>query len=356
MFKGRLMLVVVMVLIAGAIFYFESQRVGRGGSLVGGDQGAALCQLVPGSSGECYKEISTPDGFINAENLALKDLVGDKVILVDFWTYTCINCQRTQPYLNDWYEKYKDQGLEIVGIHTPEFEFEKKYENVSAAVEKAGIKYPVVLDNDYSTWRAYKNNYWPRKYLIDMGGQIIYDHIGEGAYEETELKIKEALEERVKKMGEEGVIVGEVGMPEEVVISEGGKVGSPEIYFGAGRNEYLGNGKQGVAGVQNFNEPKTVELNKLYLVGSWEITPEYAKALSPNAKIVFKYRARNVYMVAASLNGSVLKIFNDGKKLADVNMNGDDLYALVKNEDYGERILEIQIPESGLMAFTFTFG
>jgi thiol-disulfide isomerase/thioredoxin len=144
------------------------------------------------------KEITSPDGFINTESqsITIGEFVGKKVVLIDFWTYSCINCQRTLPYLNKWYEKYKNEGLEIIGIHTPEFEFEKKYDNVKKATEKFGIKFPVVLDNDFSTWRAYQNNYWPRKYLIDIDGYIIYDHIGEGAYEETEQKIKAALSER----------------------------------------------------------------------------------------------------------------------------------------------------------------
>ena len=139
------------------------------------------------------KEISSPDGFINTAPITISELIGEKVILIDFWTYSCINCQRTLPYLNAWYEKYKDSGLAIVGIHTPEFGFEKEYDNVLAAAKKFGVTYPVVLDNDYATWRAYSNRYWPRKYLIDIDGYIVYDHSGEGAYDQTERKIQELL-------------------------------------------------------------------------------------------------------------------------------------------------------------------
>jgi len=142
------------------------------------------------------KEIVLPSGFINTQPFNLADHIGKEVILLDMWTYSCINCQRTLPYVNTWSEKYKDQGLLVVGIHTPEFEFEKDIENVKDAVEKFGIKYPVVLDNDYGTWRAYSNRYWPRKYLIDIDGFIVYDHKGEGRYDETERKIQELLEER----------------------------------------------------------------------------------------------------------------------------------------------------------------
>ena len=142
-------------------------------------------------------DISTPDGFINTDGkpITIGEFKGKKVVLVSFWTFSCINCKRTLPYLNDWHSKYKDQGLEIISIHTPEFSFERVQKNVEDAVIVQNIKYPVVLDNDYSTWKAYGNQYWPRKYLINKDGYIIYDHVGEGAYEETEVEIKKALEE-----------------------------------------------------------------------------------------------------------------------------------------------------------------
>jgi cytochrome c biogenesis protein CcdA/thiol-disulfide isomerase/thioredoxin len=148
-------------------------------------------------------EITNPSGFVNTadKSITLKEFVGKKVVLVSFWTYSCINCQRTLPYLNTWYEKYKDQGLEIVSIHTPEFAYEKLQKNVEDEVFNTySIQYPVVLDNDYSTWKAFGNRYWPRKYLIDVDGYIVYDHIGEGAYDETEKKIQEALKERAERL------------------------------------------------------------------------------------------------------------------------------------------------------------
>ncbi len=142
-------------------------------------------------------EISTPNGFINTNGkpITIGELRNKKVVLVSFWTYSCINCKRTLPYFNDWYTKYKDQGLEIVSIHTPEFSFEHVLKNVESAVATHKIEYPVVLDNDYSTWSLYGNQYWPRRYLVNKDGYIIYDHIGEGDYEETENRIKIALEE-----------------------------------------------------------------------------------------------------------------------------------------------------------------
>ncbi|MGI8860499.1 MAG: redoxin domain-containing protein [Rubrobacteraceae bacterium] len=142
------------------------------------------------------EEIAAPSGFINADDVSINAARGEKVILLDFWTYSCINCQHTQPYINRWHERYADDRLQVVGVHTPEFGFEKEYANVEQAVREAGIEYPVVLDNSYATWNAYDQRYWPAMYLIDADGFIRYRHFGEGAYGETEAKIRELLAER----------------------------------------------------------------------------------------------------------------------------------------------------------------
>lgn len=141
-------------------------------------------------------EFDRVTGYLNTKPIGLSDLKG-KVVLVDFWTYSCINCIRTIPYLVDWNEKYADKGLAIVGVHAPEFEFEKNIENVKEAVERFGIKYPVIQDNDKGTWNAYQNQYWPRKYIVDNEGYVRYDHIGEGGYAETEKVIQSLLQERI---------------------------------------------------------------------------------------------------------------------------------------------------------------
>jgi thiol-disulfide isomerase/thioredoxin len=139
-------------------------------------------------------DFSKITGYINTDPVKLGDLNG-KVVLVHFWTYTCINCMHTIPYLNKWYENYADKGLVIIGIHTPEFEFEKNTDNVKQAVKDYQIEYPVLQDNNYATWKAYQNKYWPRDYLIDTQGFIRYDHIGEGGYDETEKAIQSLLAE-----------------------------------------------------------------------------------------------------------------------------------------------------------------
>jgi thiol-disulfide isomerase/thioredoxin len=147
------------------------------------------------------EEIVTPAGFINTDGVSIEEARGDKVVLVDFWTYACYNCQNTQPYLNAWHEEYADDGLLIIGVHTPEFAFERDPANVEQAVREAGIEYPVVLDNSYATWNAYDQRYWPAMYLIDADGFIRYEHIGEGGYEETEAKIRELLAEKDRSSG-----------------------------------------------------------------------------------------------------------------------------------------------------------
>lgn len=145
---------------------------------------------------EQAKEITGSAGLINTDGVSIKEAAGEKVVLIEFWTYTCFNCQNAQPHINSLYEKYRDDGLQVVGVHTPEFGFEKDISNVREAVGQANIKYPVVLDNHYATWNAYGQRFWPAWYLIDADGFIRYRHFGEGAYDETEKKVQELLAER----------------------------------------------------------------------------------------------------------------------------------------------------------------
>jgi thiol-disulfide isomerase/thioredoxin len=312
-------------------------------------------------------EIVNPSGFVNTDNINISSLIGKKVILVDFWTYSCINCIRTQPYLNSWYEKYSENGLEIIGIHTPEFDFEKDINNVQNAVNEADIKYPVVLDNDYATWRAYQNRYWPRKYLIDIDGYIVYDHIGEGGYDETEMKIRDLLNERAQKLGEAGLeLLDEKTDAEEVEFS---KIGTPETYLGSSRNSAFGNGVSGMNLIQNFSAPSNIVKNKYYLGGDWEITSEYIENNSAGAKIVLKYFAKKVFLVASAENGPIrAKILVDGKDAGDlagsdvddgiyVTFHEDRLYRLVDDlSGYKEHTIEIIMEGPGVKAFAFTFG
>ncbi len=312
------------------------------------------------------REIIPGGGFINTEPFKLKDYIGKKVILLDFWTYSCINCQRTTPYLNAWYQKYKDQGLVIVGVHTPEFDFEKVYDNVANAVKDEGIKYPVVQDNAYATWQTYENRFWPRKYLIDIDGYIIYDHIGEGAYDETERLIQEALKERAHVLGTKDAVPSGISSPTDVISFDSEKTQSPETYFGSARNEYLANGDSGAPGTQTLSIPQSISSNKLYLGGIWKFNSEYAESQG-KATITYKFKSSNVYLVASSASGVKVTVLIDGKPIgtnagADVGADGtvtikeNRLYKLVHMPDYGEHTLELQVEGSGFDAYAFTFG
>lgn len=309
------------------------------------------------SSGEYKKfkapELVNPDGFINTggESITLAQYAGDKIVLLDVWTYSCINCQRTIPYLNAWYDKYHKYGLEIIGLHTPEFAFEKLQENVEDAVAGFGIKYPVVLDNEYKTWNAYGNRYWPRKYIINLDGDVVYDHIGEGSYDETEKKIQELLIDRAERLGIEVDFDTNLVDPEGILKSE---ANSPETYFGYSRNKNLANGQPGASGYQNFELPSVILPNLLYLKGSWDIQKEYAQSVK-DSEVLFRYDAKDVYMVASSDAPIEIEIFNDDVLVNKVTVSSEKLYTLIENSSAKKGVLRIEIP-AGLKAFTFTFG
>ena len=300
--------------------------------------------------------------------ITIAEFTGKKVVLVDMWTYSCINCQRTLPYLNIWYDTYHDQGLEIIGVHTPEFAFEHVLANVQMAVDRFGLQYPVVLDNTYATWNAFGNQFWPRKYLIDIDGYIVYDHAGEGNYEETASAIERALAERAARLG--SVMPTEFASALAAAVEvDRYELGSPEIYFGAARNERLGNGSKGRTGEQTLVVPRELDANALYLGGSWNLAEEYAANTSANAQIQFPYKAKNVYFVAAPADGPIkIKVTRDGgqplgeARGADIGENGevtisqDGLYHLIGDSDYGIHTIEIEVLSPGLEAYTFTFG
>lgn len=318
------------------------------------------------SDRKLYKEIVNPSGFVNTDGLTIKELVGKKVILVDFLTYSCINCQRTFPYINAWYDKYKDRGLEIIGIHTPEFAFERDINNVREAMKRFAITHPIVLDNDYATWNAYGNRYWPRKYLIDINGNIVYDHIGEGGYEETEMKIRALLEERAHVLGENVSKSSDSSLVASTIPEMNISTQSPETYFGSDRNEYLGNGLVGQAGEQNYTLPTTFKFSTLYLGGIWNIGSENATSIK-DSKVIYRYNAQDVYLVASADSLVGIEVWQDGKLVTDsagddvdkhsmVTIKESRLYKLIHNKELGEHLLELRIKGTGALFYAFTFG
>lgn len=294
-------------------------------------------------------------GWINSAPLSEPDLRG-RVVLIDFWTYSCINCIRTLPHLNEWHKKYKDNGLVILGVHSPEFDFEKNKENVQAAVKKYNIEYPVALDSNHETWNAFENQYWPAHYLVDIKGRIRYHSFGEGHYAETESAIQNLL-------GEAGLLtldkITEVKEPPADTNLQG--IGTPEIYLGYQRINNAGNIDSDTKPdlPHTFTEPTSIEKNKFYFTGTWTIGPEAAELAKRAGKLTLRYRASKVNIVAESRDSKEipLEIFLDGKSKRTVSISSPQLYNLIDATGDGNwHTLEIRIRAPRLRVFTFTFG
>lgn len=313
-------------------------------------------------------EFVTPDGYLNTggKPLTLADEKG-RVVLIDVWDYSCINCQREIPYVEAWYQKYKGTGLDVVGVHTPEFAFEKVAGNVAAASQKLGITYPILLDNEYKTWDAYHNMFWPQVYLIDSDGFVVYSHAGEGDYAETEKAIQKALKERAQNQKLSITVPSGAVNPGAPEV-DASKLGSPETYFGYNRNEYLANGPAFSSRTRTFSIPGTLMPNGLYLGGTWSFQKEYAEtSASANGAVSYTFTAKDAYIVATSPGHAIIQVLLDGKPIGtmageDVSANGtvnissDRLYHLVHLSDYGTHTLELQVVSGTLDAYTFTFG
>lgn len=287
-------------------------------------------------------DFSGIQNWLNSDPLKISDLKG-KVVLVDFWTYSCINCIRTLPYLTSWYDKYKDQGLVVVGVHTPEFAFEKETKNVSEAIKRHSIRYPVAQDNDFATWRAYGNQYWPAKYLVDQTGQIVYYHFGEGKYKETENAIRSLL----------GLDTEQLAGDDEPQKSS---AKTPEIYFGLSRLAHFANLEYPGAGARVYTLPNTLKLNEFAISGMWEFDKEKAILVKPDGKIRLHYFASEVNIVAHSKQTIKVQIFLDGKETGEIEISDSKLYNLIKLDEASEHTLDLEIPSQGFEIFTFTFS
>ena len=316
-----------------------------------------------GLAGNRAPELAGIRGYINKENVTIGENIGKKVILVDFWAYSCINCIRTLPFLRAWQAKYAEKGLLIIGVHTPEFDFEKYYGNVKKAVEANGLTYPVVLDNDYATWRAYGNHYWPAKYLIDRNGKIVYTHFGEGNYEETEDKIRELLAD-LNGAPIESDSSATQGL--ETVDYRG--IGTPELYFGYNfRRAPLGNQPvvMEIGGEYEFKLPEKLEPNIPYLEGRWADLGDSLELAGDEGRIVIYYRAKDVNLVAGMAGaypeanigvGGKLSALIDGKNAGTSDISGYGLYRVVRGANYAEHRLELVITGKNVRIYAFTFG
>ena len=371
----------VVALIVGFAIYFNNPEINKS-SLGNSDQSitsdpnsnngiSSVGLSIDKSQFKKAPEFTGITSYINTNATELSDLKG-KVVLVDFWTYSCINCIRTLPYLVDWNHKYSDKGLVIVGVHSPEFEFEKNIDNVKQAVTRFGIEYPVLLDNDHGTWNAFQNSYWPRKYLVDSDGYIRYDHIGEGGYVETENAIKNLLSERSNQQSIEISNINQTKLTVPGAQSvDFNQIKTPELYFGYQyARAQLGN-------IEGFNPDRTVNYtiptsnlksNVIYLQGLWKNNPDSMELVGPDGKIILSYSSKSVNIVAGGKGEISVK--EDGKNTqtnnpfkgneldteGKLNIDGQRLYNIAEHGDYGSHHIEIKAKGSGFKLYTFTFG
>lgn len=328
------------------------------------------------------RELTDVEGWINSEPLTIAgELARGRAVLIDFWTYTCVNCVRTLPYLRAWHDRYADHGLTIIGVHTPEFEFEEQRANVLAAVERYGLRYPVVQDNDYETWDAFDNRFWPAKYLLVPGRGLVYSHFGEGQYQETELAIRAELE-RLRYALDDVPFV-EVAAPQLDMNLAAQQ--TAELYGGYRRN-YTSRG--GYAGQQEYylgpdlsqtyTDAGDRAPNKWYLQGEWFNDPEAIvhnrtttdfedyialrfRAMSVN--VVLRPEGRQPFEVVVELEGRPLAPSEAG---ADVTFRADGrsvltvdrarLYEVVRLGAFAERDLTLRANTRDFAVYAFTFG
>jgi thiol-disulfide isomerase/thioredoxin len=346
-------------------------------------------------------EFQKIDGSINTNDsipVTIASLKGE-VILVNFWTYSCINVLRTLPYLIDWDNRYSDNGLVIVGIHTPEFEFEKNAENVKSAVQRYGIKYPILQDNVHGTWNAYENNYWPRMYLVDAQGYIRYDKIGESDYDQTEMAIQSLLKERNANKGmmninqsndtffydnsstaiqdsTKTIVTNFLSQPVDF-----SKIQTPELYFGnQSSRSAIGNPEGFHLGqTMDYFLPSsglnsTIEPNTIYLEGQWKGNPDNIELQSNTGQILLDYSARSVNMVVGvnnnDKNQSQVTVYENNSLISnkskgiDIGNNSQfivsepRLYNIVNHQSYSKdnHTLLVDVNGKGFQAYVFTFG
>jgi cytochrome c biogenesis protein CcdA/thiol-disulfide isomerase/thioredoxin len=307
--------------------------------------------------------------WLNSPPLTAQALKG-KVVLVDFWTYSCINCLRTLPYVKAWAEKYRDQGLVVIGVHAPEFAFERNVGNVTKAMKDLGINYPVAIDNDYKIWRAFNNEYWPAHYFADAQGRIRYHHFGEGDYAESERVIQQLLREAGAAKVADGLI--DASAEGVQLAPDMNEVQSPETYVGYQRSEHFVPETSLVPDKStNYNPPSQLALNDWSLGGQWTVGSERAISSAPASRIVYRFHARDLHLVLGpATDGKPVrfKVLIDGKAPGDAHgtdvapdgsgsVTEQRLYQLVRQPGgVTDRTFSIEFLDPGVSAYAFTFG
>jgi thiol-disulfide isomerase/thioredoxin len=309
-------------------------------------------------------------GWLNSPPLTAAGLRG-KVVLVDFWTYTCINWLRTLPYLRAWAERYQDHGLVVIGVHTPEFDFEHDLDNVRREAKRLRVAYPIAVDSDYAIWDAFDNHYWPALYVVDAQGQIRHHRFGEGDYDQSEMVLQRLLTEAgsVGDIGQ-GLVAVDPGGVEAA--ADWDSLRSPENYLGAARTENFASGNGAVLGTgQVYAVPARLRLNHWALSGDWTVNPQAIVGNQAEGRLVYRFHARDLHLVMApAVRGTPVRfrVRIDSEPPgaahgADVDDQGDGtltdprLYQLIRQPGpVTERTFEITFLDPGVQAYSFTFG
>jgi thiol-disulfide isomerase/thioredoxin len=313
--------------------------------------------------------LSGATAWLNSPPLTTESLRG-KVVVVDFWTYTCINWQRSQPYVRAWAARYQDQGLVVIGVHTPEFEFEKNVDNIRSALGMFRIDYPVAVDSNHAVWDAFRNRYWPAVYVVDAKGNIRHHQFGEGDYERTEMAIQQLLHEAGHSgAGNDAVRVDARGSE---VAADWNNLGSPEAYLGGDRSQgFVSPSPAAIGKSRPYVAPRSLALNHWALSGDWTVHAGAIVVDKPNGRLVYRFHARDVHLVMGppSRGASArFRVLLDGRPPgtahgADVDEQGNGvateprLFQLIRRPGpIGDRTVEIEFLDPGVEAYVFTFG
>ncbi|WP_312704390.1 redoxin family protein, partial [Stenotrophomonas lactitubi] len=316
--------------------------------------------------------LSGATGWLNSPPLSAEQLRG-KVVLIDFWTYSCINCLRAMPFVHEWAQRYRDHGLVVVGVHTPEFAFERDPRNVMKAVQQLKVEYPVALDNQYSIWRAFNNRYWPAHYFIDAQGNIRGHQFGEGNYAHSEQVIRRLLVEAGQTDLPPPADPAAADLQGVATQADMGNLRSPETYLGHARAEQFASpGGQRADAAFGYALPSTLALNQWGLSGQWRVNDEAAQLRQAGGRIAFQFHARDLHLVLAPGEDGApvrFRVLLDGKPLpaadagADVAADGTGtvnehrLYQLIRQRGtIGPHRFEIEFLDAGVQAYAFTFG
>ncbi len=315
--------------------------------------------------------------WLNSKPLKLSDLRG-KVVLVDFWEYTCINCIRTFPYLRRWNQLYAPLGLVIIGVHTPEFDFAKNPALVKDAARRFGLTFPIAVDSDRTVWAAFHNDAWPADYLIDKDGNVAFVHFGEGEYADMEQRIQALLKEANPKLD---FAAAKFSIAEDKPMFGGVcRVSTPELYIGAERDDHIANeGGLAAMNAKHYSAPTKIPLDDFALDGGWFAAPEYVKLVpapgsDTHGSLTLHYRSKAVYLVAGSIDGAGSRVWleQDGRPLSPdargvdvktdatgntyVDLGAKRMYYLVNNPNFGEHKLTLTATSTDTALYSFTFG